>query len=277
MPELPEVETVVRMLRPRLEGRTLTGVRVGPRRLRVPWQRHWNAQLVGRRLDHIHRRGKWIMISLARPDSGDALLVHLGMTGRLTVAEPKTPRAPHTHAVFHLDHGKHELRFQDPRRFGQIRYLPASEHARLQGTETLGPEPWQLTTNDLAAQVCRTRRCIKAVLLDQRVLAGIGNIYADEALFEARLHPGRIALTLARNEVDRLRRAVVRVLDRAIRKHGSTILTFYYGDDERGEYQNEFRVYGRQGEPCRRCRALIAATRLAGRGTHYCPTCQAVS
>jgi formamidopyrimidine-DNA glycosylase len=274
MPELPEVETVVRMLRPRLEGRMLTGVHVGPRRLRVPWQRRWNARLIGRRLAHVQRRGKWIVIDLALPESGDALLVHLGMTGRLILAEVGAPTAPHTHAVFHLDDGKQELRFLDPRRFGLIRYLAAPERARLQSTAALGPEPWQLTTANLAAQLARTRRCLKAVLLDQRVLAGVGNIYADEALFEARLHPGRIARTLARQEVERLRCAVVRVLERAIRKHGSTILTFYYGDDEHGEYQNEFRVYGRQDQPCRRCRTPIAATRLAGRSTHYCPQCQ---
>jgi formamidopyrimidine-DNA glycosylase len=137
-----------------------------------------------------------------------------------------------------------------------------------------GGEAGDLTTAGLVAAFRRTRRCVKAVLLDQRVLAGVGNIYADEALFEASLSPHRLGQDLSEKETERLRQAIIYVLDRAIRQHGSTILSFVYGEGKKGQYQNEFRVYGRQGRPCPRCQELIVACRLAGRTTHFCPKCQ---
>ncbi|HMP03043.1 MAG TPA: bifunctional DNA-formamidopyrimidine glycosylase/DNA-(apurinic or apyrimidinic site) lyase [Gemmatales bacterium] len=273
MPELPEVETVVRMLRPQLAGRRVAAVRMGRQRLRTPWRRSWNAHVIGRRVAEVSRRGKWIMIFLGSSTTGDCLLAHLGMTGRLYVTAKGSPRAPHTHAVFPLDGGHEELRFQDPRRFGMLCYSPSEAGLPFEAGK-LGPEPWDLQPAAWRAALARARRPIKALLLDQRVLAGVGNIYADESLHEARLHPGRLASELVRSEAERLLQAVRRVLHRAIEKHGSTILSFHYGDGERGGYQHEFRVYGRTGEPCRRCGCPIVAVRLAGRTTHFCPRCQ---
>lgn len=274
MPELPEVETVVRQLRRSLPGRRFSRIHLGRHPLRVRWQRSWNRHVVGRKVAEVQRRGKWILVQLDEPAAGDALLAHLGMTGRLYVTGKATPKAPHTHVVFGLDDGLEELRYQDPRRFGLVRYLPAEERQQFESAQGLGPEPWEVTIASLCSTLRRTRRCIKAVLLDQRVLAGIGNIYADEALFEAGLSPHRLGQNLSEIEVKRLLQAITRVLDRAIRRHGSTILSFVYGDGQKGNYQSEFRVYGRRGQTCPRCRHVIAACRLAGRTTHFCPGCQ---
>lgn len=271
MPELPEVETVLRSLKPLLLGQHLHGIRVGRQRLRCPWRRAWTKRLEGARIHAARRRAKWLLFDLA---NGDTLVCHLGMTGRLAVLPARSPLEPHTHFRAGLGAGTTELRFQDPRRFGSLRLCDATQLHHLLEAGKLGPEPWEMTSAWLAERLGRTRRCVKACLLDQSLFAGVGNIYADEALHAARLAPSTLACQLSAAECHRLRQAVVAVLDRAIRRHGSTILTFYYGTGERGEYQDEFRVYQRTGQPCRRCGTPIAAARLAGRATHWCPRCQ---
>ncbi len=191
MPELPEVETVVRDLRPLLVGRRFTGVQVGRLALRKPWKRGWGRRLAGQRVEAIRRRGKWIV---AEMDGGDRLVFHLGMTGQLTMTPAEAPKLPHTHLVFDLDEGAGQLRFRDVRRFGSVTLFRADEDVeaffRAAG---LGPEPFGLDAAYWRERLASTARCLKAVLLDQRVVAGVGNIYADEALFEARLHPARTA------------------------------------------------------------------------------------
>lgn len=273
MPELPEVETVVRDLRPLLEGRRLTGVWASRRRLRWPWSPAWGKRLPGRRIEQVGRRGKWILLRL---DDGTYLVLHLGMTGQLTVTKSGEPRAAHTHLIFTLDDGREQLRFRDIRRFGSAALCTAAElHERLLGEQgRLGPEPFDLQADYWQRCLAQTRRCLKAVLLDQRVVAGVGNIYADEALHEARLHPARLACALEAGEAERLRAAIQTVLRRAIDRRGSSIRDYVGGSGLRGEYQNEFRVYGRTGTPCPRCRTAIACIRLAGRSTHFCPQCQ---
>jgi len=272
VPELPEVETVVRDLRPLLVGRRFTGVWAGPLALRKPWTRGWERRLTGRRVEAIRRRGKWIVAEMER---GDRLVVHLGMTGQLTVAPAEAPTKPHTHLVFDLDEGAGQLRFRDVRRFGSATLFQADEDVeaffRAAG---LGPEPFGLDAAYWRQRLAATARCLKAVLLDQRVVAGVGNIYADEALYAARLHPARIASGMGAREADRLRRAVETVLNRAIERRGSSIRDYVGGAGQKGEMQTEFRAYGRTGEPCPRCGALIERVRLAGRSTHFCPVCQ---
>jgi formamidopyrimidine-DNA glycosylase len=197
------------------------------------------------------------------------------MTGQMTVVPAGEPVKSHTHVTLSLSPGKHELRFRDIRRFGGV--LFHSDEARLGEffrESALGPEPFDLDADYWRRRLTATGRCLKAVLLDQRVVAGVGNIYADESLFEARLHPARLASGVSAAEADRLRRAVAAVLTRAIEKRGSSIRNYVGGSGLRGSYQEEFRAYKRTGEPCRRCRTPIAATRLAGRSTHYCPRCQ---
>jgi formamidopyrimidine-DNA glycosylase len=271
VPELPEVETVVRVLRPRLRGRIIREVRIVGKPLRRRWQAAWSRQVRGRKIVDVTRRGKWIILHL---DKDGSLLVHLGMTGRLMIAAKKAPLAVHTHVVFRLHDDNRELRFHDPRRFGSLSWHSTSELTQFLNGERLGTEPWDLTSAEFARQLRCTRRCLKAILLDQRVVAGVGNIYADEALFEAQLLPRLLGCRTTLEQADRLRLAIVTVLRRAIDKNGSTIRNFFYGEDEAGSYQNEFRVYQQTEKPCPRCRTPIKQIRLAGRATHYCPKCQ---
>jgi formamidopyrimidine-DNA glycosylase len=272
VPELPEVETVVRELRPRLVGRKFRSVEVSDKELRRPWKAEWAAQVSGRRVVAMHRRGKWIVIDL-----GDelSLVMHLGMSGQLTVTAASAPREDHTHVVFALDRGGEQLRFRDIRRFGSATLF--TTRTALDGffsTSGLGPEPFALPADYWRQQLKKTARNLKAVLLDQRVVAGVGNIYADEALFQAQLHPSRRGKSLTAAEAERLRLAIPPVLKKAIAKRGSTIRNYVGGSGLRGEYQNEFLVYGRTGQPCPNCGTPIAVTRLAGRSSHYCPRCQ---
>ncbi len=273
MPELPEVETVVRELRPLLVGRRLGTVRRPTgQSLRRPWLPAWDRALAGQIVWAVTRRGKWIVCAL---EGEDSLVFHLGMTGRLTVAPAGAPTEPHTHLVIDLDGGEQQLRFRDVRRFGSATLVrSAAKLAELFDAAGLGPEPFELARADWARRLAGTTRAVKAVLLDQQVVAGVGNIYADEALFEARVHPARPADRLSAPEAERLRKAVVTVLRRAIDRRGSTIRDYVGGSGQPGGYQDEFRAYGRTGEPCRRCRAEIVRVRLAGRSTHFCPRCQ---
>jgi len=280
VPELPEVETIVRDLRPRLHARRIAAVWVGEKSLRRPYDPQWTPKLIGRRIKSLSRRGKWIVLCL---DKNVYLVFHLGMTGQLTVVSRKEPVLPHTHLILRLkpfgrdpaEEPSRQLRFRDIRRFGSITFF-ADETKLMEffNQSHLGPEPFGLDSIYWQNCLARTSRCLKAVLLDQRVLAGIGNIYSDEALFEARLHPKRMGRNVGSKEASRLRRAILTVLNRAIEKRGSSIRDYVSGNGNRGEYQEEFRVYGRFGEPCPRCGRPIRRIRLAGRSTHFCPGCQ---
>jgi formamidopyrimidine-DNA glycosylase len=272
LPELPEVETVVRDLRPMLVGRSFTTVWAGRKQLRSRWQRRWGKLLGGKEIAAVRRRGKWIVVDLP----GELhLVIHLGMTGQLLVAPQSVPTAKHTHLVFGLAPEPHELRFVDIRRFGSatLHESTADLEAFFHAT-ALGPEPFGVQAGYWRRRLASTRRCLKAILLDQRMVAGVGNIYADESLFEAKLHPARLGCDLTEQEADRLRRAIEQVLNRAINKRGSSIRNYVGGSGLRGGYQEEFRAYGRTGKPCRRCHTALVGIRLAGRATHFCPACQ---
>ena len=270
MPELPEVETVVRDLRPLLVGRRLLGIEVSKKPLRRKWSPAWNASIIGQSVGAIARRGKWILVDLGEP----CLLVHLGMTGQFTVASPDLPRESHTHLVFHLNDGN-ELRFRDIRRFGSATlFLNRAKLDAHFATMQLGPEPFDLDASAFHTSLHATRRNLKAILLDQTVVAGVGNIYADESAFEAGLHPTLVGKRVRPEQADTLCRAIVAVLTSAIEKRGSSIRNYVGGSGLKGGFQHEFRVYGRTGEPCVRCATPIERIVLAGRSTHYCPKCQ---
>jgi formamidopyrimidine-DNA glycosylase len=275
VPELPEVETVVRDLRPLLVGHRIASVeRVSKLALRKPWKTPWNRALVGQTIHSVGRRGKWIVLDL---DEDQSLVFHLGMTGQLTVVAADDPVLDHTHLVFGLADGstKNQLRFRDIRRFGSATLFSTRADLDRSFVEAgLGPEPFDLDAGYWREQLAKTARSLKAVLLDQTVVAGVGNIYADEALFHARLHPARLGRDLTRAEADRLRRAIVIVLSRAIERRGSSIRNYVGGSGLRGGYQEEFRVYDHKGQPCLRCGTPIALIRLAGRASHFCPRCQ---
>jgi formamidopyrimidine-DNA glycosylase len=271
VPELPEVETVVRDLREPLVGRCFRGVTCGPHALRGGRLGEVRKSSRGKNVRSVERRGKWIIIDL----DGPFLLVHLGMTGQLTVTSAKAPRQNHTHVTWILDAGDTELRFRDIRRFGGVYFFKSRQNLDAHFEKSgLGPEPFDMDPAYWRACLAKTSRSLKAILLDQRVVAGVGNIYADEALFEARLSPTLLGKNVSSREADRLRRAVATVLRRGIDKRGSSIRDYVGGSGLLGTYQDEFRVYGRAGEPCRRCRKSIARIRLAGRSTHFCPKCQ---
>jgi formamidopyrimidine-DNA glycosylase len=273
LPELPEVETVVRDLRPLLVGQRLGAVRASRRRLRRPWLKEWGSRISGQRIEEVTRRGKWIVVCLA---SGQRLVVHLGMTGQLTVVARAAPVSRHTHLVFDLNGRNAQLRFRDVRRFGCASVFDAPEDLEAFFREArLGPEPFALAQGYWRQALAGTARCLKAVLLDQRVVAGVGNIYADESLFEARLPPSQLGRQTSAVEAERLRIAIGKVLRRAIDRRGSTIRDYVGGSGLQGHYQNEFRVYGRTGAPCVRCGSTLQRVRLAGRSTHFCPNCQA--
>jgi formamidopyrimidine-DNA glycosylase len=271
VPELPEVETVVRDLRPLLAGRTIQCVhRLTSVALRRPWSDDWATALAGQRVEAIDRRGKWIQITLS---SAAVLVVHLGMTGQLVVVPSEQECESHTHFRFPLDHG--ELRYRDIRRFGSVQWFPDRSTVEAHHVEQgIGPEPFGVDPAYWAAQLRATKRNLKATLLDQTVLAGVGNIYADEALFLARLHPSRRACDLSQTEQERLRLAIETVLTRAIDKRGSSIRNYVGGSGLQGGFQDEFAVYGRTGEPCPVCGQALLVERYAGRSSHLCPVCQ---
>lgn len=266
MPELPEVQTVVDTLSRRVVGATITRVDLARGDIVTPAGCDLCAALAGRRIVGVTRRAKRIVIEL---DDGNRFYVHLGMSGRLTVEPHRSPRAKHTHCVIELDGA--EIHFRDPRRFGGIWWLAKAD---VDADDQLGPEPLTLSTNELLRRLARTKRAIKNVLLDQRVIAGLGNIYADESLFEAGIHPLRRADRVTSDEVSRLNRAIKKTLRRAIRHKGSTLRDYRGADGRSGKFQQLHRVYDRKGKPCARCKTPVERIVLGGRSTHFCPVCQ---
>jgi formamidopyrimidine-DNA glycosylase len=267
MPELPEVETIRGQLAPRLQGRTFARVEILDSRLTRPLDpREVAMELEGTRVESVERRGKYLVVQL---DTGAALLVHLRMTGSFGF-EPTS----HERAVVDLEDGT-RLVYRDVRRFGTWLVVPGEELEPYVGAKN-GPEPLgsAFTSTWLADRLTVRRAALKAVLLDQRVVAGLGNIYADEALWRAQLNPLRAANSLRGEEVRRLHRAIRAALRLGIARQGSTLSDYAAPDGSRGAMQQEFRVYGREGEPCPRCRTPIAKARVGGRGTWYCPHCQ---
>jgi len=265
MPELPEVQTVVDTLASRIVGCTIQSVDLARTDILTPQDCDLCAHLTGRRVESVTRRAKRIVITL---DDGNRFYVHLGMSGRLTVELSDAPRPKHTHCVIRFESS--ELHFADPRRFGGIWWLGKDAS----NEEELGPEPLTLGARALAARLSRTTRAIKNVLLDQTVIAGLGNIYADEALFESRIHPLRRADRLTNDEVTQLNRAIKRVLRRALKHKGSTLRDYRDANGESGTFQKLHRVYDREGQPCWRCKGPIKRIVLGGRSTHFCPRCQ---
>ncbi|MCG3129906.1 MAG: Formamidopyrimidine-DNA glycosylase [Phycisphaerae bacterium] len=270
MPELPEVESIVRQLSPALTGRRVRDVELARRDIVRGGPRALEDVLPGREVRAVTRRAKRIQIEL----EGGVLAFHLGMSGRLTLSAASAPVEKHTHVRIRLDDGDDELRFRDPRRFGGVWFLDAAASGAGRFFGAVGPEPLELSFNDFRAILRRSRRRIKAALLDQSVIAGLGNIYADEALFDAGVHPLRRTDTLSDDEARRLLASIRKVLRRAIRCHGSTLSDYRRADGTEGDFQRFHRVYQKTGEPCPVCGTVIARLVAAGRSTHVCPRCQ---
>jgi formamidopyrimidine-DNA glycosylase len=268
MPELPEVETVRRAMRRYLVGRQITKVRVGGKRLRQPMPSTRLRALQGIRFTAARRRAKYLLLAL---DDGQTLLIHLGMTGNLLF---RPPGEKHDHVVFELDQGQ-PLVFSDPRRFGLVLLLRPGEEKTCPYLCRLGVEPLQASFNTayLSASCHGRSRPIKNLLMDGNIVVGVGNIYASEALFRAGILPTATAGSLGSAACENLVLQVKAVLSQAIRQGGTTI-SDYQGSGEGGRFQQRLAVYGRQGQPCRTCRTLIANLSMAGRNTFYCPQCQ---
>jgi formamidopyrimidine-DNA glycosylase len=272
MPELPEVETVVRGLRAILPGRRVMSVRLGKTDF-IDDPAALEREVPGKKITAVRRVGKFLLFDLDADGtaSGSSLLVHLGMTGRLVISSPDAPVAPHTHAFFALDDGR-ELRYTDIRRFGRIAFLANGAQEAALGE--LGLEPLEATEEQFAEKLRGRKARIKSVLLNQHVFRGIGNIYADESLWRAKIHPMRVAANLSRKEVRALHRAVQSVLNEAIRLRGSSVSDYVDADGQRGLFQQRHRVYQRGGKKCPRCGATIRRIIVGGRSSHFCPQCQ---
>ena len=272
MPELPEVETVRRRLEPVLAGRRFERVEIVDPRLVRPYEpAEVAAELEGERVAGVERRGKYLIV---RFESNRVLLIHLRMTGSLRHSASGLGDDAHRRARIELDDGS-DVAYRDVRRFGTWLLLEPGELEPYLSTR-VGDEPLTelFTAAKLAAALAKRRAPIKAALLDQRTIAGLGNIYVDEALWRARIHPLRPAEGLDQNELRRLHRAIRTTLERGIARQGSTLRDYALPDGGSGSMQHEFKVYGRDGEPCDRCGTLIVKTRVAGRGTYFCPVCQ---
>jgi formamidopyrimidine-DNA glycosylase len=272
MPELPEVETVVRGLRPHLVGRSFIHVEQRRPDLREKLPANFVRRLEGRRVASVDRRAKYILVHL---DDGHVLVVHLGMSGQLVLGAKPNAIGAHEHVAFTLDDGR-VLRFTDPRRFGLMDMIPLQElttHRRFAG---IGPEPLlpSFTAAVLAQELEGRRGPIKAALLDQRIVAGVGNIYACEALFMAGISPRRKAGTVAGDRAERLVTAVKRVLESAIKAGGSSARDYVNATGEQGWFQAQWAVYDREGQPCTGCKKTIKRLVQSGRSTFYCSTCQ---
>lgn len=269
MPELPEVETIARGLREPLVGRQFTGVRVGWENLVArPTVEEFVRGLVGQRILGVKRRGKYLIFALA---GGGSLIVHLRMTGRLLIKNSGDELDKHDHLIFELDDGQ-ELRFNNVRKLGRV-YLVDDEDEIV---GRLGPEPLDddFTSADFAALFSTRRGKIKPLLLNQRFIAGVGNIYADEALFAARIHPERRADTLTAEEIENLYHSIRQVLTQGIQNRGTTFSDYLDAEGRKGRNQEYLRVFRCTGRPCPRCGMTIERTVVGGRGTYFCPRCQ---
>lgn len=280
MPELPEVETVANGVHERVRGERIESVFFST--YKEPFKTDPDAmatELAGKRIERVYRVGKHIVFDLTQKN-GEAVtsqwIVHLGMTGRLLVCAAEVPVPPHTHGILRLASGR-ELRFVDARRFGRMglhRIEGSQKSAAGNGFQGPGREPLTISPDDFVALFRGRKLAIKAALLNQTLLHGVGNIYADESLFKAGIRPTRMAGRLSREQLLQLRSALQAVLKHAIKLGGSSVSDYVDADGVRGFFQLEHKVYMRGGEPCLVCGTPIRRIALAGRSTHYCPHCQ---
>lgn len=278
MPELPEVETVARGLQASVAGRRILRVTLGKTDF-IDNPEDVMRELPGAEIRVVERFGKFLLLRLRQESAASgleneaALLVHLGMTGMLSPWAAAQPHAKHTHAFMALDDGR-ELRYVDPRRFGRIAYLPPD--VLREELKRFGADPLLVGLDEFTERIQSRTSRIKALLLDQTVLRGVGNIYADESLWRAKIHPERVGSALTPKESKALHRALQAILNRAIQMRGSSISDFVDAEGLPGEYQAHHKAYGREGEPCVRCKTPIRRIIVAGRSSFFCPTCQPV-
>jgi formamidopyrimidine-DNA glycosylase len=275
MPELPEVEVICRGIRSFLVGRTVTDIHCNGKRLRHPVPMEiMQRKMVNQVITTVERRAKFLQIGL---ETGEMLIIHLGMTGNLGIFPPAVTPAKHDHVLWLLDNGT-ELRYNDIRRFGSIRFLSVSEVVDREETifQTTGPEPFsdEFSAEYLQKLAKGKNPAVKLFIMTNQTVAGIGNIYANESLFAAGIQPSRTAQSLTKKEWERLVIEIRRVLSHAIECGGSTISDFLNASQEKGYFQMNFKVYGREGKACSLCSANIEKQKIGGRASYFCPNCQ---
>jgi formamidopyrimidine-DNA glycosylase len=273
MPELPEVETVKRTLEPHLADRIITRTHIGDyqRCIATPEPAQFCVRMNGRRIPGLGRRGKFVLIHL---DSGDIVTVHLRMTGELSLATPEVPKGPHIHLWFDLDNGE-QLRYHDVRKFGRWSLLTPEQFALFDAS--IGPEPLEdeFDAETFTRMLHSRKRILKPLLLDQAFLAGIGNIYADEALFRAGIHPNRRSHELSDAETERLYTSIREILLGALQHRGTTLRDYRDANGEPGENLSRLQIYSRSdGDPCPVCSTPVVRVVVGQRGTKFCPSCQ---
>src|SRR6266581_85017 len=281
MPELPEVETIARGLRQTILGRRILSVTLGKTDF-IDDPAALEQHLPGRRIEAVERYGKFMLLRLSAAagrnvNLGDdaakqaSLLVHLGMTGQMVPSAAERSQEKHTHVRLLLDDGR-ELRYTDARRFGRIAYL--TETPLAEELTHFGADPLEVSKEEFVNRIRERRARLKALLLDQSVLRGVGNIYADESLWKAKIHPARLGANLSRKQTETLRHVLQNILRKAIVLRGSSISDFLDAEGKPGEYQRHHRAYGREGKNCYRCKTLIRRAIVAGRSSYFCPRCQ---
>ncbi|WP_409251597.1 DNA-formamidopyrimidine glycosylase [Bacillus sp. SCS-153A] len=273
MPELPEVETVRRTLAELVTGKRIRSVSVfWPKMVKLPHEvEEFKLSLQGETIQAVDRRGKFLILQTDHY----SLVSHLRMEGRYGVFPGDETIEKHTHVIFHFDDGS-ELRYKDVRKFGTMHLFPKGEENLNLPLLQLGPEPFSpdFTVGYLTEKLAKTERAVKAVLLDQTVLVGLGNIYVDEALFRSRIHPARKAKSIKKSEMKKLHKEIIDTLSEAVEQGGSTIRSYVNSQGQIGMFQQQLFVYGRKNEECRNCGKPIEKNVTAGRGTHFCPNCQ---
>ncbi|MGB2697347.1 MAG: bifunctional DNA-formamidopyrimidine glycosylase/DNA-(apurinic or apyrimidinic site) lyase [Candidatus Zixiibacteriota bacterium] len=276
MPELPEVETIVQGLRKSVIGKRIKSAYADG--CRIFNQKNFCKGLVGNKIKSVSRRGKFIILELS---DNYHLLIHLGMTGGLFHQRKGVPKDKHDHLILKFTDSKTELRYNDQRKFGRIRKLktvnrePKTDNRQLiTDLSQLGCEPLEISANEFVKLVGKRKGRIKPLLLNQTIIAGIGNIYSDEALFEARIHPLTPANRISKQKLKKLHKAIQQILKKAILAGGSSVDNYTNLQGERGFFQLEHKVYAREGEKCKRCGTKIKRIRITQRSTHFCPKCQ---
>lgn len=279
MPELPEVESVKRGLNQIVKGETVADVTVHwPRIIESPDVETFKEQLKNQTIEAIKRRGKFLLFYL----TDYVLISHLRMEGKYQLIEPDplremTPASKHTHVIFHLESGK-DLRYLDVRKFGRMSLVERGKEFEHKSLAKLGPEPIKedFLFEEMQAFLKRRKKAIKGVLLDQQMVVGVGNIYADEILYRAKIHPLTPANQLTESEQLKLHEAIIFILGEAVKNGGTTIRTYQNAFGDIGTFQNHLKMYGKENEACENCGTSIEKIKVAGRGTHYCPTCQSL-
>jgi formamidopyrimidine-DNA glycosylase len=271
MPELPEVETVARGLRRTVGGRIIRSVLINAPKIENDNSGGWHRKIENKRIIGIRRRGKNILIDLS---DNLTLWVHLKMTGHFYFLPERVPIGRHDLLVFGIKGSRRSLRFNDYRRFGRVRLFPTDEVMKQKGLADLGPEPLEISAAEFVGLFRSSSRMVKPALLDQTFIAGLGNIYADEVLYAARIHPRQLTGRISRKKLVELHRLIQSMLKKAIRMMGTSVDTFAGINGEPGRFQKYLRVYGREGVPCLRCGTKIKREKIGSRSAHFCPRCQ---